>query len=402
MKVEVNRGACCHVAGDMDFDKNNNLWMTTGDDTPATAVGTNNNPPQHDMLTNENQTITVANATGGTFTLTFDGQTTAPIAFPLVNTAIESALEALPNIDDVAVTGTAARTVNFRANQQQKDVPQMTADGSGLTGTAPTVTIATTLQGGLFQAPFNDARRSSPNTNDLRGKLLRIKVKDGDISAADQNTFGGSYNVPAGNLFAPGTAKTRPEIYAMGFRNPFRVQVDEDGVAYIADYSPDSQNPTGLRAAQGTGRIEIVRKPANYGWPMCYKTDLPMYSWDFNTQTTLGDDVRLRQPGPRADERLAVEHRPAAGPGAHEPGRLVLVPRRPVGHALHQQLQRRGPDPAELSAAVPGAADADVQQRRTAPAVQVRLRGGQPEHHEVPAVLRRRRVLRRVDARLPA
>ena len=27
MKVEVNRGACCHVAGDIDFDKHNNLWM---------------------------------------------------------------------------------------------------------------------------------------------------------------------------------------------------------------------------------------------------------------------------------------------------------------------------------------------------------------------------------------
>ncbi|HEX5620366.1 MAG TPA: ThuA domain-containing protein [Solirubrobacteraceae bacterium] len=296
MKVEVNRGACCHVAGDIDFDKHNNLWMTTGDDTPATAVGANNNPPQHDMLTNENQTIAVANATGGTFTLTFDGQTTAPIAFPLVNTDIEAALEALSNIDDVAVTGTGTRTVNFRANQQQKDVPQMTADASGLTGTAPTVTIATTLQGGLFQAPFNDARRSSTNTNDLRGKLLRIKVKDGDISEAEANTIGGSYTVPSGNLFAPGTPKTRPEIYAMGFRNPFRLQIDEDDVAYIADYSPDSQSPTGLRAAQGTGRIEIVRKPSNYGWPMCYKTDLPMYKWDFNTQTTLGETYECNNP----------------------------------------------------------------------------------------------------------
>jgi cytochrome c len=35
-------------------------------------------------------------------------------------------------------------------------------------------------------------------------------------------------------------------------------------------------------------RIEIVRKPSNYGWPMCYKTDLPMYKWDFNTRNTLG------------------------------------------------------------------------------------------------------------------
>ena len=35
MKVQVDRGACCHVAGDIDFDKDNNLWLVTGDDTPA-------------------------------------------------------------------------------------------------------------------------------------------------------------------------------------------------------------------------------------------------------------------------------------------------------------------------------------------------------------------------------
>ena len=35
LRVDNNRGACCHVAGDIDFDSNNNLWMVTGDDTPA-------------------------------------------------------------------------------------------------------------------------------------------------------------------------------------------------------------------------------------------------------------------------------------------------------------------------------------------------------------------------------
>ncbi len=35
LRVSNNRGACCHVAGDIDFDKHNNLWLVTGDDTPA-------------------------------------------------------------------------------------------------------------------------------------------------------------------------------------------------------------------------------------------------------------------------------------------------------------------------------------------------------------------------------
>ena len=109
MKVEVDRGACCHVAGDIDFDKNGNLWLVTGDDTPATAVGTNANPPINDLkATNEVQALVIVGQTvGGNFTLTFGGETTAPIAFPINNGALDAALEALPSVDLVTVAGTA-------------------------------------------------------------------------------------------------------------------------------------------------------------------------------------------------------------------------------------------------------------------------------------------------------
>ena len=60
----------------------------------------------------------------------------------------------------------------------------------------------------------------------------------------------------------------------MGFRNPFRIQVDENDVAYVSDYSPDANTPQRGRGPAGTGRFEIVRKPSNYGWPTCYKRDL--------------------------------------------------------------------------------------------------------------------------------
>ena len=56
----------------------------------------------------------------------------------------------------------------------------------------------------------------------------------------------------------------------MGFRNPFRITLDENDVAYITDYSPDSQTPTDFRGPAGTGRMMIVDEPANYGWPLCY------------------------------------------------------------------------------------------------------------------------------------
>ena len=39
----------------------------------------------------------------------------------------------------------------------------------------------------------------------------------------------------------------------MGFRNPFRLQVDENDVAYVTDYSPDAQTPQRSRGPSGVG-----------------------------------------------------------------------------------------------------------------------------------------------------
>ncbi|GAA1809937.1 carbohydrate-binding protein [Planosporangium flavigriseum] len=191
LQVNTDRGACCHVAGQIRFDSKGNLLMVTGDDTPAGGGNSGGFAP-------------------------FNG--------------------------DLTVNPTAS------------------------------------CPDPCYNAPYVDARRSSLNTNDLRGKLLRIKVADD-----------GSYTVPAGNLFAPGTAGTRPEIYAMGFRNPFRLNLDSNDVAYVTDYSPDSQTPQQYRGPQGTGRLEIVRKPANYGWPVCVSPTLPYYRWDFKASKPLDD-----------------------------------------------------------------------------------------------------------------
>ena len=79
LRVSNNRGACCHVAGDIDFDSHNNLWLVTGDDTPSGGGNSGGFSPHNDMKTDETQTVRL-NAAVGTFTLTFDGQTTAAIA----------------------------------------------------------------------------------------------------------------------------------------------------------------------------------------------------------------------------------------------------------------------------------------------------------------------------------
>ncbi|MQY14013.1 hypothetical protein SRB5_41740 [Streptomyces sp. RB5] len=162
LEVPNDRGQCCHVGGDIDFDASGNLYLTTGDDT---------NP--------------------------FDSAGYAPL------------------------------------DERTGRNPQF------------------------------DAQRSAGNTNDLRGKLLRIKP-----------TADGGYTVPAGNLFAPGTANTRPEIYAMGFRNPFRMSVDKPtGTVYLGDYGPDAGTTDPNRGPSGQVEFDRITGPGNYGWPYCTGTN---------------------------------------------------------------------------------------------------------------------------------
>ena len=112
---------------------------------------------------------------------------------------------------------------------------------------------------------LHDARATSANTNDLRGKLLRITPSRTDTPG---------YSVPAGNMFPealdPGD-KTRPEIYAMGFRNPFRFSVDPNtGWIGLADYAPDSgTNAPATRGPAGIVEYNLIKQPGNYGWPLC-------------------------------------------------------------------------------------------------------------------------------------
>ena len=334
MRVPVNRGACCHVGGDIDFDKAGNLWLVTGDDTPSGGGNSGGFSPHNDMKTTESQTVRTLNATGGRFTITFDGQTTAPIAYNATTAELQAALEALSNINpgDVAVTSGAVggvpnstpvnsgnQSIQFRGQYDQDNVPEITTDATGLTGTTPTAPVATTQQGDFFQAPFVDARRSAMNTNDLRGKALRIKVNEN-----------GSYTTPSGNLFAPGTPGARPEIYAMGFRNPFRIQVDSKGVAYLTDYSPDSQIPQTHRGPQGTGRVEVVRAPSNYAWPLCMTPKVPYYRWNFNTSLPLDAAPRPHEcdnpaKGPDNESRwnTGVTIDPTAAPGRVQTPRVT-------------------------------------------------------------------------------
>lgn len=106
-----------------------------------------------------------------------------------------------------------------------------------------------------------DAQATSANTNHLLGKILRIAPKED-----------GSYGIPPGNLFPPGTALTRPEIYAMGLRNPFTMTVDPaTGWIYSGEVGPDGVG--GPIASQD--EINQLKAPGNLGWPYLTGDDQP-------------------------------------------------------------------------------------------------------------------------------
>lgn len=116
-----------------------------------------------------------------------------------------------------------------------------------------------------------DARRSAGNTNDLRGKILRIKVN------AD-----GTYSIPDGNLFPKNEPKTKAEIYVMGNRNPYRISVDQrTGFLYWGEVGPDASADNEQRGPRGYDEINQARKAGNFGWPLFIGNNYPYRAFDF-------------------------------------------------------------------------------------------------------------------------
>lgn len=105
--------------------------------------------------TSEAQTVTITGTpTGGTFTLTLSGETTAAIAYNATASAVADALAALPSVtaNDVSVTGgpgpDTPYVVAFKGQYAGENVPAMTASGSFTGGSTPAVAVTTTTAGG--------------------------------------------------------------------------------------------------------------------------------------------------------------------------------------------------------------------------------------------------------------
>jgi cytochrome c len=121
-----------------------------------------------------------------------------------------------------------------------------------------------------------DAQKSSSNTNDLRGKILRIIVNEN-----------GTYDIPEGNLFPKGEDKTRPEIYVMGNRNPYRISVDSrTGYLYWGEVGPDAGEDDRVRGPRGYDEVNRARKAGFFGWPYFVGNNFAYGDHDFKSKST--------------------------------------------------------------------------------------------------------------------
>ncbi|HEY9153511.1 MAG TPA: PQQ-dependent sugar dehydrogenase, partial [Opitutaceae bacterium] len=147
-----------------------------------------------------------------------------------------------------------------------------------------------------------DSQRSAANTNDFKGKILRIHPEPD-----------GTYTIPKGNLFPIGEAKTRPEIYIMGVRNPYRIAVSpKTSVLYWGEPGPDAGEDS-PRGPRGYDEFNQARQAGNFGWPYFVANNLAYSKWDFATQTA-GPRMDPRAPENRSPNNTGLMRLPPAQP----------------------------------------------------------------------------------------
>jgi len=151
-----------------------------------------------------------------------------------------------------------------------------------------------------------DAARSAGNTQDLRGKILRITPSD------TPDAQGRHYTIPQGNLF-DSAEQGRPEIYVMGLRNPYTIAFDSRRQRlYWGEVGPDARAPDD-RGPVGYDEINIADKAGNYGWPFVIADNQPYAYYDYEQNKAL-DKANVDAPENRSRNNTGLKVLPPAQP----------------------------------------------------------------------------------------
>jgi cytochrome c len=149
----------------------------------------------------------------------------------------------------------------------------------------------------------HDSQRTAANSNDPRGKILRIHPEPD-----------GTYTIPKGNLFPPGTPRTLPEIYIMGCRNPFRFTVDpKTGWVYWGDVGPDALQTDSVRGPAGFDEFNRAEAAGNFGWPYFAADNRPYVKYNFATKES-GASFNPSRPVNDSPNNTGIRELPPAQP----------------------------------------------------------------------------------------
>jgi hypothetical protein len=205
-------------------------------------------------------------ATGGTFTLTYDGEETAPIDWDATAAEVDAALEALPNIGagDVTCTGGplpgTAVTVTFTAGLSGTNVDAMTVDDSLLTIPTPavavvettpgdtgvnevqTISITGTPDGGTFTLTYDDQTTTALDFDSTAAEIDTALEALSNIGAGDVTCAGGPL---------PGTPVTVTFTGALAETDVVMLVADD---ALLTRTTPTMQVTTDTAGVLGSGQ----------------------------------------------------------------------------------------------------------------------------------------------------
>ncbi|HWK25609.1 MAG TPA: ThuA domain-containing protein [Solirubrobacter sp.] len=235
--------SCCHLGGSMDWDSQGNMYFATGDNTGNTPNSNNggyvNSSPTH----------------------------TVPCPGGPTNQYVGTGCGITQPCDDASPGGYAR----------------------------------------CGHISYADVRQTSANTNAYEGKLLRIKPL---ANPGDTPGIGTTYTIPGADapngpqLFPPDSqavkdGKAKPEVFAMGTRNLYSVDIDpKTDKITTAWVGPDQGTDSTTYGPAKTENAAIMGKAGNYGWPYCqggnrhgYRAKLPAATGG-GAGANLSDNIR--------------------------------------------------------------------------------------------------------------
>lgn len=194
----------------------------------------------------EVQTLSITGTpTGGTFTLTYNGQTTSPIAYSAIASAVQTALQALSTIGSGNVTCSggplpgSSVTITFAGSLAGMTHPLITANSASLTGgSSPTAAVVETTPGGMDVVAnpiFPTHNTLYLDTTSAANLGITALTRGFEFSWKISNKWGQVWPINASNPSFAASVETEPKVELK-----LLLEADAVGMGYLTQFRAGS------------------------------------------------------------------------------------------------------------------------------------------------------------------